>query len=153
MDRIRGRKCRAPARCFHNDRRKLRRHLGILRGFHDAPHLHKKRLTILKPKIKGLPDDHRSKPRCLYELSRLSYSVGDQVGRKPLLIHALKLWRDQVSDRQVSRTLIELSGANRLLGLHEEGIQQAKEALGVYEQLGSAAGQADSLTKLAWLLY
>ena len=43
---------------------------------------HKERLTILKPKIEGLPDDHHSKPPCLFDLSRLSDSVGDEVQRK-----------------------------------------------------------------------
>jgi hypothetical protein len=33
--------------------------------------------------------------------------------------------------------LMELSETNRLLGLHGEGIQQAKEALEIYERLGN----------------
>jgi len=56
-------------------------------------HLHwnKKRLTILKPKIQGLPDDHHSKPECLFHLSRLFNSVGNFVERKRLLTRALNL--------------------------------------------------------------
>ena len=55
---------------------------------------HKKRLTILKPKIEGLLDNHRFKPDCLFGLSWLSYSVGNYVGCKRLISHALKLYRD-----------------------------------------------------------
>jgi len=113
---------------------------------------HKKQLTILKPKIEGLPDDHRSKPGCLFQLSRLFGSVGNRVEHKRLLIHALKLRRERGNDRQVATTLMELSEANRLIGLHEEGTQQAKEALGVYERLGDTAQQAQCLIKLALLL-
>jgi len=114
---------------------------------------HKKRLTILKPKIEGLPDDHRSKLGCLYQLSQLLGSVGDQVEHKRLLVHSLKLWREQGSDSQVARTLMELSEADRYMGLHEEGIRQAKEALEIYERLSDAVGQADCLLRLAWLLH
>jgi tetratricopeptide (TPR) repeat protein len=113
---------------------------------------HKKRLTILKPKIEGLPDGHRSKPECLLHLSRLFSSVGDQVECKRLLICALELWREQGSDDQVARTLMELSDTNRLVGLPKEGIPQAKEALGIYERLDDTGRQAECLITLAWLL-
>ena len=113
---------------------------------------HKKQPTILKPRIEGLPDDHRSKPECLFELSRLFHSVGDPVEHKRLLVHALKLWRERRNDHQVAATLAELSEANRVIGLHEEGIQQAKEALGINERLGDTAQQAQCLIKLALLL-
>jgi len=113
---------------------------------------HKKRLTVLKPKIEGLPDDHRFKPGCLFELSRLFGSVGNQVENRQLLVHALQLRRERGSDHEVARTLMELSEVNRHMGLYEEGIQQAKEALGVYERLGDAAQQAQCLIKLALLL-
>jgi len=63
---------------------------------------HKPRLVVLEPKIKGLPDRHPCKPRCLFHLSRLFDSVGNGKERKRLLIDALKLWRERggsVSDR------------------------------------------------------
>jgi tetratricopeptide (TPR) repeat protein len=113
----------------------------------------KKRLTILKPKIEGLPDDHHFKPMCLYHLSWLFLSVGNAVVRKQLLILALKLYREQGSDPWVAATLVELCDANRFIGLHEEGIQQAKEALGVFERLGDTVRQAECLGSLAWALY
>jgi tetratricopeptide (TPR) repeat protein len=106
---------------------------------------HKKRLTILKPKIEGLPDDHRSKPKCLFQLSQLFGMVGDQVESKRLLIHVLKLWRERGSDSQVAEALMELSDMNRLMDLPEEGIPQAKEALEIYERLGDTGSQAECL--------
>ena len=114
---------------------------------------HKPRLIMLGPKIEGLPDDHPSKPRCLFGLSRSFESVGNDVERKRLLIHALKLWRERGDNFQVAVTLKFISGANRMLGLHKEGILQAKEALGIYEQLDHKSGQAKSLQQLASLLY
>jgi tetratricopeptide (TPR) repeat protein len=113
----------------------------------------KKRLTILKPKIEGLPDDHRFKPMCLYHLSQLFSSVGNAVERKQLLILVLKVCRERGMDHAAATTLMELSDANREIGLHEEGIQQAEEALGIYERLGDTVGQAQCLGSLAWALH
>ena len=113
---------------------------------------HKKRLTVLKPKIEGLPDDHQSKPKCLFRLSLLVYFVGDLVEQKRLLARVLELWREQGSELQVAMTLTILSVANRVMGLYEEGIQQAKEALEIYERLGDTVQQAQCLIRLAFSL-
>jgi len=113
---------------------------------------HKKRLTVLRPKIEGLPDDHPSKPRCLLQLSRLFESVGNRAERKRLLDHILKLWRERGDNFRVAQTLRLLADENRHLGHYTEGIQQVKEALEIYKQLGHTAGQRHSLNGLAWLL-
>ena len=120
--------------------------------FMDHLRWHKPRLTVLMPKIEGLPDDHRSKPECLISLSQLFDQTGNDPERKRLLTHALKLGRQRGSDSQVARALGELADANRQLHLHEEGVQQAKEGSEIYKQLGDTAGQADCLVALAWLL-
>jgi tetratricopeptide (TPR) repeat protein len=114
---------------------------------------HKKRLVILGPKIERLPDDHPSKPRCLFQLSRLFDMVGNFVERKRVLDHTLKLWREWGNDFQVAETLRFVSDANRLLGLLEEGIQQLNEALGIYKRLNHTPGQGKTLERLAHLLY
>ena len=113
---------------------------------------HKQRLTILKPRIEGLPDDHRSKPNCLFELSRLSNSVGNHAERKRLLAHVLKLWRERGNDRGVAQTLRLLSDANRHMGLYEEGAQLVQEGLVILERLGDTVGQVRCLSSLAALL-
>ena len=113
---------------------------------------HKKRLITLGPKIEALPDDHSSKPECLFELSRLFFSVGNQVEYKRLLTRALKLERERGNVRQVTRILRHLSDANRLMGLPEEGIRWAREALEILERTGDTVGQARCLIKLALLL-
>jgi len=113
---------------------------------------HKCRLVVLKPKIEGLPDGHRSKPDCLYELSGLFDLVGNQVECKKLLTHVLKLLREQGDHKRVARTLYLLSGANQEMGLPKEGIQQAGEALEIYESLGDTVGQSQCLKYLAWSL-
>jgi len=59
---------------------------------------HKHRLVILKPRIEGLPDGYPYKPSCLYDLSRLSGSVGNWVEQRRLLIRALELQREQGGD-------------------------------------------------------
>ena len=114
---------------------------------------HKIRLVALGPKVEGLPDDHRSKPGCLFELSRLFQAVGNHVERKRLLFDALKLWRERGDDFEVAETLRLLSGANGRLGLPKEGISQAKEALEICERLNDMPGQVRSLQALAPLLY
>ena len=113
---------------------------------------HKPRLVVLGPRVEGLPDDHPSKPRCLLALSRLFYSVGNYAEYKRLLIHTLKIWREQDNDPQVARTLTYLAESSGRLGLQKEGIPQVEEALEIYKRLGDISGQAHSLQTLAWLL-
>ena len=113
---------------------------------------HKQQLVMLGPKIEGLPDDHPSKPECLSQLSRLFFSVGNYIEYKQLLTYTLELWRDQGNKLQVAKTLRLLSQANRMLSLYAEGIQQAKEALEMYEQLKHTVGQAQCWKNLAYLL-
>ena len=122
---------------------------------HFMQHLywHKRRLVTLGPKIEGLPDDHRSKPECLYQLSLLLGLVGNYMEKKRLLDHTLKLWRDCGDDLQVAQTLRFISGADRSLGLPKEGIEHAKEPLEIYKQLNNTPGQALSWQQLAWSLY
>ena len=113
---------------------------------------HKRRLVILGPKIEGLPNDHRSKPECLFELSRLFDSVGNQAEYIRLLTHAVNLQRGWGDDHEVARKLRHLSDANRGIGHTEEGIQHVKEALDIFERLGNTVEQAKCLTGLARLL-
>ena len=120
-----------------------------------AEHLrwHKPRQIVLGPKAEALPDDHPSKPRCLRELGRLIGFAGNHTERKRLLDCALKLEREHGDDDGVALTLSILSVANLMVGFSEEGIQQAKEALEIYERIGDTENQGDSLIKLASLLY
>ena len=113
---------------------------------------HKPRQTVLKSKIESLPDSHRSKPECLFQLARLCQSVGNHQEQRRLLTYALKLervWGDELRAAQILRNL---SDANRLLGFHEEGIRQAEEASEIYKRVGDTIGQATCLNNLAWLL-
>jgi len=121
-------------------------------GFMRHLHWHKPRLVVLKSKIEELPNDHRSKPECLFELSQLFHSVGKNVDHKQHLAHALNLWRDRGDGHQVARTLCRLSDANRHIGLLEEGVQRGEEALEIYRELGDTVGQADCLHELAFVL-
>jgi len=118
-------------------------------------HLHwqKPRLTLLAPKIEGLPDDHCRKSRCLVELSALIGSTGNHAGRKRLLSHALKLERERGSDNGVARILWRLCDASRHMRLYDEGAQWAREGSEIYERLGDAEGQAQCLIQLALLLH
>ena len=114
---------------------------------------HKSRLVTLGPKIEALSDGHPSKAQCLLELSGLFDSVGNVVESKRLLTYSLKLLRERGDDVQVAETLRNLSGANRGLGLHEEGMQQAKEASEIFERFGHVVQQAQCLIILAFLLH
>ena len=122
--------------------------------FHFMRHLYwyKPRKTMLRSRIEALPDDHHSKSNCLFELSQLFGQVGNYAERKPLLTHTLELERRLGNDFWVAQTLRQLANVNRLLGLYKEGIQQVKEALGIFEQIGDTEGQTHCLKDLAFLL-
>ena len=116
-------------------------------------HWHKKRLVILEPKFRSLPDDHPSKPDCLFQLSLLFHSVGNFTEYKRLLDYVLKFRRKEGNDLMVAETLRFISDASEILGLHEEGMQQAEEALGIYKRLENTMGQARLRLRFARLLY
>ena len=113
---------------------------------------HKPRQTVLRKKIEQLPDDHRLKPECLYELAFLHGRIGNDAEKVSLLDCALNLQRERGNNYGVAFTLTELSDANRVLGNYKEGIDQAREALDIYEWLGATAECAGCLSHLARLL-
>ena len=122
--------------------------------YHFVIHLawNKPRQTTLMSKIEALADDHPSKPKCLSKLGLLFDGVGNFAEAKRLMTHGLELGRRWRDDAQVSATLRGLSNADRFLGLYEEGIQHAKEALEISEQIGDTIGQALCLRDLAMAL-
>ena len=114
---------------------------------------YKRRYTVLGPKIEGLPDNNRSKPKCLFQLSQLALSAGNFVEQKRLLSRSLELQKEQGDSFGAALTLRELSTANWQLGLSKEGIQQAREAVGIFQRLDIAVGEANCLHHLARLLH
>lgn len=112
---------------------------------------HKPRLVVLGPKVEGLPDNHPSKPECLFQLAELFGSVGNRMEGKRLLTHGLKLWGGQGNNLWVAQALYSISDANRLLGLWKEGIPQAEEAMENFKQFNHIHGQAKSWQLLALL--
>ena len=122
--------------------------------YHFLQHLvwHKPQQTVLKSRIKALPDGHPYKAKCLFRLSLVYQQIGNDGERKKLLVHALELQRGRDDDLQVAQTLMALSDANRVLNFTKEGIQQVEEALEIYKRAGSMTGQGDCLSRLAWLL-
>ena len=121
---------------------------------HFMQHLcwHKARSTALQAKIEGLPDGHRSKPQCLYELSHLFGMGGNRVECKRLLTRSLELFRKLGDDYRVARTLSSLSDTNQLIGLPKEGIPQAREALVFLGRLSDPMEGIQCLVTLARLL-
>ena len=122
-------------------------------NFMDYLSWHKPRVILLGPKLEALPDDHRSKPRCLFNLGLLSETVGNIKAAARHLNYALKLESERRDDDRIAHTLVRLSGVNRMSDLHKEGISQAKEALEIYERLGDAAGRTKCLNELARCLH
>ena len=116
---------------------------GACIGFLWHLHWHKPRYTMLGPKVEGLADDHPLKPLFLIHLSGLPGQVGNRVEEKRLLSHGLRLARERDEDFQVAYILFLLSRANLALGLHREGIQQAKEALVIHRRRGDTTRQAE----------
>jgi tetratricopeptide (TPR) repeat protein len=122
-------------------------------GFLGGLYWYKPRYTLLGTKIEGLPDDHHSKPECLFHLSLLYQAVENHVEQKRLLSHSLELGRKRGSLLVVAHALSGLSDANRNLGLYAEGIQQAREAIGILQRLGEITEEADSWNDLARSLH
>jgi tetratricopeptide (TPR) repeat protein len=122
---------------------------------HFMDHLawHKRRLVVLGPKIIRLPDNHPSKVKCLFRLARLSQEIGYYTESKRLFTHILELCEAQGDEFGVAEALWGTSHTNRMLNLSEEGIQQVREALEIYERLNNVSGQSRSLCRLAHLLY
>ena len=113
---------------------------------------HKPRETLLRSKIERLPDDHPSKPKCLFELSRLFEFLGNRTEGKKLLTRVLTLAKERGDNFLTTKALRRLADANRMLGLYTEGIRQAKEASEIHQRLGDAMGQAHCWVELSQLL-
>ena len=120
--------------------------------FMDHLRWHKPRQTVLRGKIEELPDDHRLKSGCLIELGSLYGITGKDAKKASLLNRALKLERERGNNYRVALVLRELSRANMSLGHHKEGMNQAREALGIFERLGATVERAGCLSYLAQLL-
>ena len=110
---------------------------------------HKPRLTLLAPKVEGLPDDHHCKIGCLTELSMLLSSTGNYAESKRVLGRALTLGRERGRDDEIVLMLCHLSHINFHMHLCGEGIQQAQEALEIYAQYGDKVEQENCLIQLA----
>ncbi|KAF9793422.1 hypothetical protein BJ322DRAFT_1034568 [Thelephora terrestris] len=121
--------------------------------FMDHLWCHKPRLTVLRKRIEKLPDHHPSKPLCLLDLACLYGAIGNPTESALFLRHALKLVRERGNDYGVATILQALSRSNLLLGSPEEGIDQAREAMEIYEQLGETMARVGCLGTLAQLLH
>ena len=109
---------------------------------------HKSQLIKSGPHIEGLPGHHPPKLQCLLPPSGLFVQVGNYVQRKQFLTHLLKFWRDRGDLYQVALTLMRLTVVDQLMGLLEEAIQLANEALEIFRQLKDTVRQAWCLSLL-----
>ena len=102
---------------------------------HLADHLywHKAQETIPMQKFEDHPDDHHSKPRCLFNLSQLFDAVGNPTKRKQLLTLTMKLEGQRGNDSMVPWASRRLSDANRRLRPCGEGIQHVEKILEIYD--------------------
>ena len=114
---------------------------------------HKVRIVMLGSKIEALPDDHPSKCKCFFQLSKLFKFAGNFWEHKRLVTHLLELERGGEDGRRVAHILGCLADTNRILGFCKEGIAQAKEASEIFESLGDTSGRVLCLHDLACLLY
>ena len=114
---------------------------------------HKPRVTILSPKIKALSDNNPSKAQCLRALALWSNSAGSRKESKRLHTKTLKLWRKSGDARQVAKTFLYLCDTDRALGLGGESMQQAWEALEIFERLGDTVKQAKCFIRLGRASY
>ena len=88
---------------------------------------HRSRLVMLGPKVEALPDGHRFKAQCLFDLSRLLDSVGNFAESKRFLSRSLKLWREQGNDFRVAQTLGDLSDTNRWMACTRRGYDRQEK--------------------------
>ena len=121
--------------------------------FTDILYWHKPRQTVLATKMKQLSDNHHLKSYCLLRLAWLLYSVGSTADGKRLLDHSLKFERERGDHYQLALTLATLCSANLRLGLLDEGIKQAKEALEIFGHVGDIGKQGYCLGVLASLFH
>ncbi|KAF9793331.1 hypothetical protein BJ322DRAFT_1034069 [Thelephora terrestris] len=111
----------------------------------------KPRPTVLRKRVEELSDDNSSKPVCLYGLANLYGIIGNFTEQALFLGHALKIERERGNDSQVAEILKSLSRSNIVLDRLEEGIDQAREAMGIYERLGRTMDRVECLGSLAQL--
>ncbi|KAF9793337.1 hypothetical protein BJ322DRAFT_121064 [Thelephora terrestris] len=113
----------------------------------------KPRPTVLKKSVEEFSDDNSAKPGCLYGLANLYGIIGNPTESALFLRHALKLVRERGNDYGVATILQALSRSNIVLDRLEEGIDQAREAIEIYERLGKTmkcVGCLDSLAQSFW---
>ena len=100
-------------------------------------------------KYRGTPGFPSFKATVIVPALRVVFEAGGYAVSKRLTAHAIKLWGDQGNLRLVAVTFSSLSDTNRLLDLFEEGIQLAKEALKISQQVKDTVLQTTSFSVLA----